>query len=177
MTTPPKLFVSMALGILLSACGGGTQGPPPGPRQLTAAEEVLRIGSTWVNIEPLRGILSPPSDVSVFNTLRKSEVVLSADSATETLIIEESLELRAGGKIECQTEFNHSLTMRWGRRKGEAALELVRPPVHGPRSCSAAHPEGDLSEQAKRAIFVLRSDNLVAVEPLVDQRNYTPGQL
>lgn len=161
--------------VSLPHCGGAQKGPPPTPEKQTAAQEVLRIGSVWTNVKPENGILSPPSKISTFNNSRKSELTLSETSATEHLTLVESLELRDGSQVECRTEVEHALAMRWGRREGEAALELVRPPLNLSRSCTGLHPNGPVVEPSRRVLFVLRSDNLVAVEPLLDQRSYAPS--
>lgn len=168
----------MALGALSStACGGSQKEPPPPIEKESAAQEVLRIGDVWTSIQPEKGILSPPSKISLFRTHRKSELRISENRVVETLTIEEEAQVRDGPMIRCSTQFNHALGHRWGRQQGQAALELVRPALVGDRHCDLPHPEGPISEPARRALFVLRSDNLVAVEPVVDQRTYIPGQM
>jgi hypothetical protein len=102
---------------------------------------------------------------------------MSETRIVETLTIDEEAQLRTGPTIRCSTEFTHDLGHRWGRKQGQAAVELVRPALHGQRHCDLPHPEGPISEPARRALFVLRSDNLVAIEPVVDQRTYIPGQM
>lgn len=174
----PGVLLSLALLFpSLTHCGGSAQGPAPPPKVETSADEILRIGTTWVNVELQKEILSPPSPISMSSTRRESEITFAEGAASEHLIIRENLELRSGGTIECETQFTHSLSLRWGRKQGQAAVELVRPALSGPRSCTGVHPDGDISEDSRPALFVLRSDNLVAVEPLVDQRSYAEGRL
>jgi hypothetical protein len=161
----------------LLACGGGKKEAQPPVATLGAADEVLRIGDVWTSIQPEKGILSPPSKVSLFRTHRKSQLRISESRIMETLTIEEEAQLREGPQIKCRTVFEHELGHKWGRRQGEAAVELVRPALSAPRSCDIPHPDGPIAEPARRALFVLRSDTLVAVEPVVDQRTYISGQM
>jgi hypothetical protein len=166
----------MPLAVL--ACGGNKNSDTPAVKKQTAADEILRIGNLWTNVHPEKGILSPPSKISLFRTYRKSELRMSEDAIFERLTIEEEAELRDGTKIRCVTQFEHQVGHRWGHHNGDAAVEIVRPALSATRSCEGAiHPDGPIAEPAKQALFVLRSDNLVAVEPPVDQRTYTPGQL
>lgn len=169
---------ALAMILLLApACGGGNQSAPPPIQTMTAADEVLRVSDVWTSVQPNQGILSPPSKISMFRGTRSSEIRLTESSATERFTIEEEVELRSGGKVRCRTTFEHALALRWGRKAGEPAVELTRPALSGARSCDGIHPDGDLSEPALRALMVLRSDQLVVIEPLVDQRKFLPTQM
>lgn len=167
--------IVLALG--LASCGGKKEGAQQPIEKETSAQEILRLGNLWTNISPDKGILSPPSAISLFRILRKSELRISENSIIEKLTIEEELQLREGPVIKCLTEFEHQVGHSWGRNNGEPAVEIVRPALNAARRCDGVHPEGPIAEPAKRALFVLRSDNLVAIEPVVDQRTYIPGQL
>lgn len=170
-------FSALALFLLLSACGGKQEGPPPAVKTQTPADEILRLGNLWTSILPDKGILSPPSEISLFRTHRKSVLRIAENAVVEKLTIEEEVQLRDGPVIRCLTEFEHQVGHRWGRKNGEPALEIVRPALNAPRACDGPHPDGFIAEPAKRALFVLRSDSLVAIEPVVDKRTYMPGQL
>jgi hypothetical protein len=111
----------------------------------------------------------------MFNNTRTSLLLLSPTAAQEQLTIDETLQLRVGGVVRCTTTIEHQLRVRYGRRQGEAAVEIVRPAIHTPRSCAAgAPPEPMLDEPERRALFVLRADTLVAVEPVLEKRKYLP---
>lgn len=158
-----------------TACGGREAAPPPVAIQETPADEILRIGQRWSAATQQRGLLSPPSPISVFVVREESRIELTPDSARERLIIEEELELRDGGTLVCQARFDHSLGLRWGRREGEAAVELRRPVLRGTRACQGGrHPEPELERPGGAVRFVLRSDKLVAVDPPVEDREYVP---
>lgn len=162
------------VSLLCSACGGSSQETREPIQQETAADEVLRIGGEWISRVPDKGILSPPSEVSVFSVVTESTIQLSEESASERLVIEENVELRNGDGAQCRTEFSHPLQLRWGRRQGEAAVELIRPALNAQRNCRGLHPEPVLRAEPKRALFILRSDQLVAVEPPLEDRIYRP---
>lgn len=162
---------------LVAGCGGGQKKAPPPIEKETAAQEVLRIGDVWTSVLPEKGILSPPSKISLFRSHRKSVLKISESRIVETLIIEEEAQVVDGPMLHCSTTFTHELGLRWGRKQGAAAVELVRPAIFGHRDCDGIHPEGPISEPGRRALFVLRSDNLVAIEPVVDKRTYIPGQM
>jgi hypothetical protein len=168
-----------ALGIavlcLTQACGAGQEkGGDPVVTQ-TAADEILRIASRWTAELPEQGLLSAPSPVSMFKNTRTSVLLLTPDGAQEQLTVQETLQLRAGGVVRCATTIEHQLHVRYGRRQGEAAIEIERPAIHSPRSCAdGTPPEPLLDEPKRRALFVLRADTLVAVEPPLEKRKYLP---
>lgn len=175
-----RLFARLALALVGSltaatGCGGREAAPPQPPLQETPADEILRIGERWLASSQQRGLLSPPSPISVFVVREESRLELHANSARESLLIEEELDLRDGGKVLCQTRFEHSLGLRWGRREGEAAVELRRPALRGTRSCQGGtHPESFLERAGGPVRFVLRSDTLIAVDPPREERQYVP---
>lgn len=154
-------------------CGGQSAPPPEPPRQETPADEILRIGERWQSTSQQRGLLSPPSPISVFVVREESRIELRPDSARESLLIEEEIELTNGNKLLCQTRFEHALGLRWGRREGQAAVELRRPALRGNRTCQGGtHPEPVLERPGGPVRYVLRSDMLVAVDPPREDRQY-----
>ena len=167
-------FALIGLGLILGACAREKKVKPPPVRAQTPAEEVLRIGRNWNSSVIEKGILSKPSPVSFFRNRRTSELRLSETQADENLEIFEELELRGGKRIQCQSIFRTHLALRWFRRDGEAALEATRPAFKLKRNCSQPHQLAALEEPAHRALLVLRGDQLVAVEPKVDDRVYIP---
>jgi hypothetical protein len=165
---PPLLF-------LLSACGGQQEAVEAPVSTEGPGDEIRRVAITWTSTEPTKGILSPPSPISVFHTTTRSVVALRRDDAREELTIWEELELRNGATIRCSNKFVHPLKVRYGRKRGEAAVEITRPVLRGQRSCDGAHPEPEFNVPSRVARFALRSDRLVAVEPVTDKRTYLPG--
>ncbi len=167
--------VTVVCGALLLASCGGNDGPADTPiRRESPSDEILRIGTTWTSDSPEKKILSPPSPISMFRSQRTSTVTLTATAAHEELELSEDVELRSGAHASCKTTFSHDLQVRYGRKNGEAAVELIRPALRAVRQCDAPHPEPELAEPQRRALLLLRSDRLMVVEPATDQRQYIP---
>ncbi len=175
--TPARLAALLALSAsCLAACGGEAPEARAPIAKETPADEILRIGKTWTSTAKQRGLLSPPSVISVFEVREESTIELSPTEARESLVVVENIRLRTGERIACETTVNHALELRWGRREGEAVVELTRPPVSTPRVCDKpGHPEPLLERPFGAARFALRSDSLVAIEPATDDRVYLPG--
>lgn len=173
------LAVSLLLtgALSLIGCGGGRKSEAQIIHKQSAADEILRVSEVWTAVLPEKGILSPPSPINVFHKHWKSELTLNPTGGTERLVVEETVQLRAGGEIQCSTTFQHPVQVRYGHKQGEAAVEVLRPALAGTRTCDAVHPEGPLEEPATRALFVLRSDNLVALSPPLEKRRYLPRAL
>lgn len=159
---------------LVLGCGGKGNAPPPVVAKETAEAEVLRISRAWTSTQVEKSLLSPPSIVSVRAQTRTSRLELAAKEGTEHLVIAEQFELRTGGRIECETVFDHPVQVRWGRKSGEAAVEVTRPALQARRTCNGTAPEDVLSEPVRTALFVLGADQLVAVEPPLEERIYRP---
>lgn len=171
----PLLLGVAAASLSALACGPREAAPPPRVAVETPADEILRIGERWVAHSKQRGLLSPPSPISVFVVLEESRLHLFKEGAREEILIDEELELREGGSLRCQTQLETALEIKWGRREGEAAIEVHRPAQRAARRCvGGQHPEPFLERPASAARYVLRSDNLVGVEPPREDRVYTP---
>lgn len=166
--------ISLGLTVCLAGCGGTQKAETTPIAQQSSADEILRIAGDWTSSLPEEGLLSPPSAISLFKNAWTSQLDLKVTSAHETLTITEHLQLRNGGELHCKTIVEQELGVRYGRRKDEAAVELLRPALSVPRSCDGLHPEGDLQKAEVRALFVLRADTLVAVEPPLEKRKYLP---
>lgn len=160
---------------MIIGCGGGNTEVKAPPKEETPADEVLRIAANWSSVQPVNAILSPPSPISLIRGSIKSQVHLTKKDAEEELTIVEDIELRGGGNVLCESVFRHPLSVRYGRKGGEAAVELGRPALNGRRACEGIHPEPDLVAEPVVALFVLKSDQLVAIEPKTDGRSYLPG--
>ena len=163
----------LSLGCVVS-CGPSQEAERPPVELQSAADEIMRIGEVWTSAHSEKGILSPPSKISVFTTVVRSEIKLSEHEASEVLLIQEEVTLRAGGTVLCETRFEHPLRLKWGRRQQEAAVKLSRPPISGPRNCNGPHPEPIISRGEVTALFVVRSDELIPVEPPLEKRKYIP---
>lgn len=160
------------------ACGGGPATPPAAPVAEGPEDAILRIAKTWEARHAEKGLRSPPSPIAAFDRQLISRVVLApgATTATETLTVSERFTLRDGGSVSCSGSAELPLSVAYGRKAGEPALELAWPALLQPRACEPAHggiPE--LERPAGRARFVLRSDQLVGVEPALEKRTFLPA--
>lgn len=168
----PLILLSLVLGAGCNSKKGAEM--PPVAKQ-GAADEILRISDVWRADLLLQGILSPPSPISTFKTIEQSELALGRDQGHETMTVEERLELRSGESVTCRTRVEHPLQVRFGRSRGEAAIEITRPEISAVRDCEGVHPEGRLEREPLRALFVLRADQLVALAPPLEKRQYLPS--
>ncbi len=164
-----------AIGLLFAlGCGGGNAPTVAPPQTETPADEILRISANWISVQPVKALLSPPSPISVIRGSVTSRVHLTKRDAEEELTIAEDVELRSGARVVCESTFRHPISLRYGWKGGEAAVEITRPPLNGRRACQGRHPEPDLVAESIATLFVLRSDQLIAVEPKTDGRSYIP---
>ncbi|HEU4581675.1 MAG TPA: hypothetical protein VFS67_25640 [Polyangiaceae bacterium] len=166
-----------ALGLGLTACSGAA-GPPPGAPAVEGPEDaILRIGSFWEARYSDKGLRSSPSPIASFDRALVSRLELAKGQtmATETSSFEERFILRDAREVHCVERFDGPVSVKYGLRQGEAALELEWPAVQRPRECDVAGaPIPALDRPAGRARFVLRSDQLVAVEPPLEKRIFLP---
>ena len=166
---------SMLLGA--SACGGA---PPPRPAPAVAEgpeDAILRVATAWEARHAEKGLRSPPSPIASFDRQLVSRITLvqGASSAPETLSVSERFVLRDGTNVSCGGNAELSVSVGYGRKAGEPALELSWPALVQPRACEPAHGAiPDLERPAGRARFVLRSDQLVGVEPALEKRTFLP---
>jgi hypothetical protein len=137
----------------------------------------LRVAKVWQATAHDKSLRSPPSPVSVAEVGTQSTVHFSPDGkrATESLLVSERFEMHDGSEFQCETRGKLELGVSWGRRRGEAAVELARPAVMLARRCTpAGFDDAALEPAAGPARFVKRDDRLVAVEPPLEKRVYLP---
>lgn len=175
-------FSASAGSALCVALGGlgcsGSAGPPPGAPSVEGPEEaILRIGSFWEARYTDKGLRSSPSPIASFDRalVSRLELTKGQTTATETSSFEERFILRDAREVHCVERFDGPVSVKFGVRQGEAALELEWPAVERPRECDVAGaPIPALERPAGRARFVLRSDQLVGVEPALEKRIFLP---
>ena len=187
MTAPPSAravspgtaaFVVVGSVLLgASACGGAP--PPPATAAVAEGPEdaILRIATAWEARHAEKGLRSPPSPIASFDRQFVSRITLvrGASSAPEALSVSERFVLRDGTNVACGETAELSVNVAYGRKAGEPALELSWPALAQPRACEPAHGGiPDLERPAGRARFVLRSDQLVGVEPALEKRTFLP---
>jgi hypothetical protein len=164
----------LCLGLL--ACSGAG-GPPPGAPIVEGPEDaILRIGSFWEARYTDKGLRSSPSPIASFDRalVSRLELAKGQTTATETSSFEERFILRDAREVHCVQRFDGPVSVKYGVRQGEAALELEWPAVQRPRECDVPGAVPALDRPAGRARFVLRSDQLVGVEPALEKRIFLP---
>lgn len=173
------LQIALILGgatVALSACR--KEEPPPLAPVVreTPADEIRRIGVVWQSVSERKGIQSPPSKISTFQHRLSSMLRLEpGQHIVEKLIVDEALQLRDGGKFVCRAEGQVNVRIVYGRRSGEAMVQLERPPVRLERACDPpSFPDPQVEIPGGVARFVLRGDRLIAVEPPLEKREYLP---
>lgn len=170
------LFAAWAL-VGIASCGRPEKEVQAPVAEYSPQTAILRIAARWQSQETEKGLLSPPSPIVSYT--RQSSTVLNLESAqttTEILLrVSEHFVLRTGEKVDCDTSLPVAGSLSFGRRAGQPALELGWAKASFARHCEPANsqiPEFQLS--AGRSRFVLRSDQLVGVEPPREQRRFIP---
>jgi hypothetical protein len=167
----------MLLAVGLAACGGRGAERPPEIAHETPEDEILRVGTVWQSMQQSRGIRPPPNAIDRFQRTVTSTLRLKRGEATaeEHISVSEKLTMRSGEHYDCTAESAFHVRIRYARHHGDAAIEVARPPALLSRRCRpAGFPEPELEAGSGAARFVLRSDQLVAYEPVGDDRSYLP---
>jgi hypothetical protein len=164
-----------------SALGcSGAAGPPPGPPVVEGAEEAIsRISSLWEARYVDKGLRSSPSAVASFERqlVNRLELTHGQSTATESLDFQERFTLRDAREVHCAGRFDTPVSVSYGMRAGEPALELAWPAFEHERQCDTpGAPIPPFERPAGRARFVLRSDQLVGVEPALEKRTFLPAE-
>ena len=164
-------------GALPLACSGAA-GPPPGAPGVEGPEDaVLRIASFWEARYTDKGLRSSPSPIASFDRALVSHLELARGqlTATESLSFEERFTLRDAREVHCGGRLDLQVSVTYGARAGEPALELEWPALSRPRECDPpGAPIPPFERPAGRARFVLRSDQLVGIEPALEKRIFLP---
>jgi hypothetical protein len=161
--------------------GSSCAAPPNALRTGAVAERpeaaITSIASTWEARGSEKGLRSSPSPIGSFDRqiITRLNLLSGQATATETVQLTESFVLRDGGRVQCSTSWEGELSAAYGRVAGEPALELSWPALVRPRACDLADPNlGDFERPAGRGLFVLRSDQLVGVDPGRETRTFLP---
>ena len=163
---------------LLGACAGGHQAPVAPPTTEGPEAAILRIAGAWEARHTEKGLRSSPSPVASFERQVVSRLVLleGQPTATESVSFTERFVLRDGGEVRCSGELAGEVSVMFGIKAGEPAMELAWPGHPYERTCEPSSPAvGEDERPAGRARFVLRSDQLVGVEPVREKRNFLPA--
>lgn len=170
---------ALGLGALLAACAGAS-GPPPAPPSVQGPEEAIAgIGTAWEARYTDKGLRSSPSPIASFDRqlLSRLELTRGQTVALESISFQERFTLRDAREVRCQGRVDSQVNVAYGARGGEPALQLEWPALSQPRSCDdPGAPIPPFERPAGRARFVLRSDQLVGVEPALEKRVFLPAE-
>lgn len=168
----------LAIGCGLLASCGGTPPPPPAPPVAQGPDDaILTIASRWEARHVDKGLRSKPSPIASFERtiVQRLELRKGAEESVLSSLYDERFALRDGTEVRCGTQIGIPLQVSYGRRQGEAALELGWGPLELQRACDPPDSRiPPLTEPAGRSRFVLRSDQLVGVEPPLEKRSFLP---
>jgi hypothetical protein len=142
-----------------------------------AEDMILRIASFWEAGYSEKGLRSSPSPIASFDRklVSRLELTRGQATATETLSGDERFTLRDASEVHCTARFDLPVSVSYGNRAGEPALELEWPALARPRPCDTPGASIPPFERAAgKARFVLRSDQLVGVEPALEKRTFLP---
>lgn len=169
------------LGVLLAcasvSCALSEPVRAPEVAQQRPEDAILNISREWVARYSERGLRSSPSPIASFDRQLTSrlELVRGTHSANETVDFTERFILRAGGEVHCTGQVEGDVSVLYGRRGGEPALELSWSTLLGPRTCDSPNVESTFERPAGLSRFVLRADQLVGLGSALERRTFLPA--
>jgi hypothetical protein len=137
----------------------------------------LRIGRVWEVRDTQKGFRDPPSPIALFDVAIHDTLTLTPGkpTGTEELHFDEALKMRDGSSGRCQADATVTVAVRYGRRGGDAAVQIDRPSLRAQRRCQPPGiAEPVLESGPVSARFVLRGDQLVAFQPAAEKRRFIP---
>jgi hypothetical protein len=176
MPRPSKL-VAFAFFALAPGCGPKDQHVEAPVEKLTAEQEILKVGTGWQALEQEHGTRGAPSKIAIFDIKRRSTLTLVKGSAEgeEKIELKERFEMRSGETFECRAEKTTRVRVRYGRRHGVPAVEVLRPSMILSRHCQpGGFPEPEIQLVGGSSRFVLQDEQLVGFHPPSERRVYLP---
>ena len=138
----------------------------------------MRVAATWEARWAEQGFLTAPSPISLFDQRISSRLTFTrgGKTARESLAFDGTFKLQNGTPYSCRAQSEGTVTVKFGDRAGEAAVELTRAPLRLARKCDkAGFPEPELRVPKTTGRFALRGDKLVAFDPPTERREYLPA--
>ena len=181
-------FVAAVTGSF--GCTGGRDAETPTAR-MSAEQQILSVGRRWQAREQQDGFrasqgpvgqparsAAPAKQVAVFHRTITTSLQLEpgATEAVETFELDERFKLDNGQWYRCQARTTAQVRLRYGKKRGEAALEVSQPERRVTRRCTPPDfPEPVLELPATTSRFRLRGDQLVGFEPVSEKRTFVPA--
>jgi hypothetical protein len=167
----------LAAATSVFSCSGAETAPLSAPAREGPQEAILRIGKVWEASEEENGFRSKPSPIATFHSRVRTRLTLVPGTARaeERVEYDQRFTLQDGRSANCTASQNSTINVAYGVKAGEPGIEIAWPSAHIPRKCDApAFPLPTLEREAGRSRFVLRADQLVAVEPPTEKRVFIP---
>ncbi|MCC6216639.1 MAG: hypothetical protein IT376_17390 [Polyangiaceae bacterium] len=172
-----SVFGAVASAALLAAgCGGGEAHAPNDIAEETAETSIRRVGTSWSSSMEERGTPIRRAAIVRYRSVQTLHLTLTdGERGRELVRLEEELELATGQRATCTASGERTVSLAFGRRRGEPAVEVVRPRLLLRRSCQGGRPPDPVvTVPAERVRFVLRADQLVPFEPAGERRVFLP---
>jgi hypothetical protein len=163
--------------VVAVGCGGGEPEAVAPIERESPAEQILRVGKTWEARWAEQGFRTAPSPISLFDTRVTSRLFLARGKKTarEAIVFEGSFKLQNGTAYSCRGSAETTVSLAFGDRAGEAAVEVLRKALRVSRTCDKpGFPEPEFTVPEARARFALRGDKLVGFDPPTERREYLP---
>jgi hypothetical protein len=168
-TSAPLLLAAC----LLASCGPKAEGPRRPDRGVTAEDEIFAAGHVWQAMEEQRGVRGAPEKIARFEIKQRSTLTLERGThmGTERIERKEVFELRSGAVYECVAKSEMKVRVRYGRRQGNPAVEVMSPSRTLRRECRPSDfPEPEVTLPGGSSRFRLDDAQLVGFAPLSEKR-------
>lgn len=172
-----RLATLTGAAVVAAGCAGGEPEAVAPIERESPAEQILRVGKNWEARWAEQGFRTAPSRIALFDTHVTSRLSLSRGKTTarETLAFEGSFKLQDGTAYSCRAGVETTVSVAYGDRAGEAAVEVSRKGLRLSRTCDKpGFPEPEFVVPVSRARFALRGDKLVGFDPPTERREYLP---
>ena len=170
----PKLDVHMGLLLACFAITGGAScrkkeaPPPPPPQKLGPEERIMQVGKAWREMSQTEGYVN---EVDVAFIRVNDQLTLHIKPSSRTALVDvdrtELIRTPDGHEYHCKVEGAVRAAVRYEWRMEEASVSVRMPSANLPRACRErgfARPFKQIPDLV--ATYVLRGDQLVAVEPI-----------
>jgi len=142
--------------------------PPPPPAKLGPEERITQVGKAWREMMQSEGYVNQP-DVAFIRVNDQFTLVIKPGSRTALVDVDRTELIRSpdGREFHCKVEGAVRAAVSYAWRMEEASISVHMPTANLPRACR----ESGFSRPFKEvpgisATYVLRGDQLVAVEPI-----------
>jgi hypothetical protein len=161
----------------LSSCGPTNDKPPEPPKRASAEERILSVGRTWQESTRSEGFIN---DAEIAFMRATDKVSLRFEDGSRTALAdverEELIRTPAGREYHCTVSGAVKAVVKFSWRGDEAAMMVKVPASTHRRVCKeTGFPRAARQFEPLNAIYVLRGDRLVAVDPPTSRSSLIPS--